>query len=209
MIKQLGGVARCRAARLAPWLAALLLAGCEAVFTPRPLGDAAVALDPAEWQATWVGPDMVITTTVLDAEAGVLQAAWIERGTQGATLEVVEGSIRATGEWTFANILDEKQGGDQADGEVRGEVAAAALESAPGPRFTWVRLEKRDRHLTVWSPNVEQFKRFVGDGRLPGEVTDDGVVLGELTEAQVRMINDPASNLLNWADPGMFVRIAD
>jgi hypothetical protein len=206
-----------RAIRLAPRLlgvfAALALVGCEAVYAPRPLGDEVVTLDPAEWQGTWLAPDMVITTTVLDGAAGRLQAAWIERGTAGATLEIVEGSVRASGDWTFANILDETESGPPAEApggaEPAAEGAAQVAGQGLGPRYVWLRVEKGENHLTLWSPNVEQFKILVGDGRLPGRVTDDGVELGELTPEQLRMINDPASNLLNWSDPAVFVRIAE
>jgi hypothetical protein len=194
--------------------AVVVLAGCEAVYTSQPLGDEVVVLDPAEWQGTWLAPDMVITTTVLDGAAGRLQAAWIERGTAGATLEIAEGSIRASGDWTFANILDETeeppgeaQGGEGGQGESEAGAAADVVPAAP--RYVWLRVEKGESHLTLWSPNVEQFKILVGDGRLPGRVTDDGVELGELSPEQLRMINDPASNLLNWADPAVFVRIAE
>jgi hypothetical protein len=182
------------ASRLLAALAALALAGCEAVYAPKPLGDEVVTLDPAEWQGTWLAPDMVITTTVLDGAAGRLQTAWIERGPAGATLEVVEGTIRSTGDWVFASTLDEPE---------------APADETTAPRYHWLRVEKGENHLTVWSPNVEQFKILVGDGRLPGRVTDEGVELGELTPEQLRMINDPASNLLNWADPAVFVRIIE
>lgn len=196
------------AAQYATWLASclavLLLAGCEAVYSPQPLGDTAVALDPAEWQGTWLAPDTVIITTVLDGEVGRLQTAWMERGPEGAKMEVVEGSIRATGEWTFANMLDDKRDAEQpAAGENEGETPADSE-----PVYSWLRLQKGQNHLTVWSPNVEQFKLFVGDGRLPGRVTDDGVVLGVLTPAQLALINDPASGLLDWNNPAVFVKIA-
>jgi hypothetical protein len=201
------------AARLARRLlgacAALALVGCEAVYSPEPLGDEVVTLDPAEWQGTWLAPDMVITTTVLDGAAGRLQTAWIERGTAGATLEVVEGTLRATGDWTFANILDDAEAEAPADAPADAEGKAPDAEQVTEPRYVWVRVEKGENHLMVWSPNVEQFKVLVGDGRLPGRVTDDGVVLGELTPEQLRMINDPAANLLNWADPAVFVRIGE
>lgn len=197
------------AARFAPLLmtglAALVLAGCEAVYSPRPLGDTLVTLDPAEWQGTWIGPDMVIITTVLDGAAGRLQTAWIERGPGGAKLEVVEGSVRATGDWIFANTLEEKEDAEAPPVEADG--TATGMDA--GPRYTWLRLQKGQNHLTAWSPNVEQFKIFVGDGRLPGRVTDDGVVLGELTPAQLALINDPASGLLDWNNPAVFVRIAE
>jgi hypothetical protein len=191
------------AAWLAPCLAVLLLAGCEAVYSPQPLGDPAVALDPAEWQGTWLAPDTVIITTVLDGEAGRLQTAWMERGPDGAKMEVVEGSIRATGDWAFANTLDEKE--DAEAPPVEAEGTAADVDT--GPRYTWLRLQKGENQLTAWSPNVEQFKVFVGDGRLPGRVTDDGVELAELTPAQLALINDPASGLLDWSNPAVFVRI--
>ena len=201
------------AARLAPRLlgafAVLVLVGCEAVYTPKPLGDEVVMLDPAEWQGTWLAPDMVITTTVLDGAAGRLQTAWIERGPSGVTLEVVEGSIRSTGDWTFANILDDVEAEARADTPVAAQGETAGAEQGTEPRYFWVRVEKSEKHLTLWSPNVEQFKILIGDGRLPGRVTDDGVVLGELTPEQLRMINDPAANLLNWADPAVFVRIVE
>jgi hypothetical protein len=218
------GVVGC-AARLAPWplaaLAVLVLAGCDAVYMPGPVGDEVVTLDPAEWQGTWLAPDMVITTTVLDGAAGRLQAAWIERGDAGATLEIVEGSIRSSGDWVFASFLDETEdpGGDTPAPEAQAEVPAAGPEGPQGeaaelvpkmePRFLWVRVEKGENHFTLWSPNVEQFKILVRDGRLAGRVTDDGVELGELSPEQLRMINDPASNLLNWADPAVFVRILE
>ena len=230
------GVVGC-VVRLAPRLlgacAALALVGCEAVYMPTPVGDEVVPLDPAEWQGTWLAPEMVITTTVLDGAAGRLQAAWIERGDAGATLEVVEGSIRTSGDWVFASFLDatgdpgreapapdvqagETQSGTgQGEAGAPGEAPAAALDESTGvgqettPRYVWLRVEKGENHLMLWSPNVEQFKILVRDGRLPGRVTDDGVELGELSPEQLRMINDPASNLLNWADPAVFVRILD
>ena len=138
MQMQTGGARRAMllAPRLLAGLAALALAGCEAVYTPRPLGDEVVTLDPAEWQGTWLAPDMVITTTVLDGAAGRLQAAWIERGTAGATLEIVEGSVRASGDWTFANILDETESEPPAEAPGGAEPAAegaAPVASAGGP----------------------------------------------------------------------------
>jgi hypothetical protein len=88
---------------------ALLLAGCDAVFAPAPLGESTLSLNPGEWQGSWLASDMVVTTTVLDKDKGLLQAAWIERGAEGATLEVVEGYMRISGDMIFANVRDDNE----------------------------------------------------------------------------------------------------
>ncbi len=167
----------------------LLLVGCDAVFTPAPLGNTVVQLEPEEWQGTWLAPDMVVITTVLDKDKGRLQAAWVERGKDGASLEVVESLIRTSGDMMFANIRDDNENGE--------------------PRYVWLSLDKDENHFTVWSPNLEQFRLAIADGSLPGKETDDGVVLGELEPKHLEMIIDPATGLLNWKDPGVFVRVGD
>jgi len=169
--------------------AGIILAGCDAVFTPEPLGEEVVVLNAEEWQGTWLGGDMVVVTTVLDPDKGLLQAAWIERSESGARLEVVESSIRSSGELVFANIEDNNENVEQ--------------------RYHWLRIDKEDRRMTIWGPNLEQFKLMVADGRLPGKESDDGVVLGKLGPEHIAMINDPSMNLLDWKDPGVFFRIAD
>jgi hypothetical protein len=61
----------------------------------------------------------------------------------------------------------------------------------------------------MWSPNVEQFKALIKDGKLPGKVTEDGMLLGELKLETIEMIDDPSTNLLNWKDPNIFIRIGN
>ena len=167
----------------------LVAAGCDAVWSPEPLGDTVLTLEAEEWQGTWLASDMVITTTVLDRDKGLLQVAWIERGEKGADLELIEGSIRASGELVFANILDSNEN----------------VET----RYSWLLLDKSDNALKVWAPNLEQFKAMVTKGDLPGAVTEDGVVLGKLTSEHLELIGRPSSNLLDWKDPGVFTRVGD
>jgi len=167
----------------------LFLTGCEAVYAPAPIGETVVKLNVEEWQGTWLASEMVITTTVLDPEQGLLQAAWIERGEEGAKFEVMEGQVRDSGGLLFANIKDDNEEGVL--------------------RYLWLRVEKSDTHFTLWSPDITQFKAMIEDGSLPGEVIEDGVVLGELKPEHIALINDPATKLLDWKDPAVFVRIAD
>ena len=167
--------------------AIFFLASCESVLTTEPMGDTVVQLSPEEWQGTWLHHEAVVTTTVLDEDSGLLQAAWIERGEDGSDMEVSKGTVRATGDKTFFVTRDEDQ----------------------NELFHWARVKKGENYLIMWSPNVEQFRILVNDGKLPGEVTESGVVLGELKPETIEMIDDPSANLLEWKNPDIFVRIGD
>ena len=72
------------------------LTACEAVLTKQPLGGEVVILDEQTWQGNCLGDEVVLVTTVLDAEKGILQAAWLERGLDGARFESFTGNIRQT-----------------------------------------------------------------------------------------------------------------
>lgn len=164
----------------------VFLAGCESVLTTQPIGDTVVQLSPEQWQGTWLHHDAVFTTTVLDKDKGSLQASWIEQSEVGIEMEVAEGTVRATGDMTFFVTKDKTK-----------------------ELFHWARVEKGDNYLIMWSPNVEQFKVLINDGRLPGKVTEGGVLLGELKPEAIQMIDDPTANLLEWKDPDIFIRIAN
>ena len=116
-----------------------------------------------------------------------MQAAWIERREDGSGMEVVKGTVRVTGDKMFFVMRDENQ----------------------KELFHWARVEKGDNYLIMWSPNVEQFKILIKNGKLPGEVTEDSVVLGELKPETIEMIDDPSVNLLEWKDPDIFIRIGN
>ncbi len=167
----------------------LFFVGCDAVFTPEPLGDEIVQLNIEEWQGTWLAPEMVVITTVLDRDKGRWQTAWMERGLDGAEMKVLEGTVRATGDIMFINTRDDNP-------NVK-------------PRYLWMVLDKSEDYFTVWTANLEQFRAMIANGRLPGKETEDGVVLGELSPEHLEMIADPSTNLLNWKNPGVFIRVGD
>jgi len=165
----------------------IFLAGCESVLTTQPMGETVVQLNPEQWQGTWLHPEAVVTTTVLDKDNGLLQASWVERREDGIHMEVAKGTVRATGDKMFFVTRDENQ----------------------KELFHWARVQKEDNYLIMWSPNVEQFKTLITNGKLPGEVTEDSVVLGELKPEAIEMIDDPSANLLEWKDPDIFIRIGN
>jgi len=182
----------------------LALAGCEAVFTEQPIGDEAVQLDPATWQGTWLSEEIVLLTTVVNAEKGQLQAAWVERGPDGARFEAVTGTVRRAGEALFLTMEHERSTeAEVAEGEP-GELAVSS------PEYFWARIENDGRRAILWWPNVEQFRLAVDEKKLPGVIKHDkDVVLGPLDAGQLTLIGSPASNLLQWSQPVTFIRVGD
>ena len=229
-----GNTARFALLRMALLLALLLssmvLGGCNAVLVERPIGDVVVKLDPATWQGTWVNEEVVILTTVLDGEKGLLQAAWVERGAEGegARFESVTGTVRQTGDMIFLSL--EKEPAEElgttaapvtevpaADAPATDAPAmAAAATPAPvtdvavPPEYTWARIDNNGKRIILWLPDVEHFQQAVQDGRLPGTVREDeDVMLAPLAPAQLELINSPAGNFLSWSEPQVFVRIGN
>lgn len=187
-------------------LFAASLGACDSVLVPEPIGDEAVALEAADWQGTWVSGEIVLMTTVLDAEAGIVQAAWMERYQDGARLETFEGQVRRTGDWVFLSMPDPDP--ERNDTAAPGEEAAALAE--PAVEYLWARILNDGRTALLWWPRAEAFRAAVQDGRLPGSIGEgNDMRLGELTAEHLDLINAPESGLLGWQEPMVFVRIGD
>ncbi len=196
-------------------LSLLGLAACESVFVEQPLGDEVVVLDKALWEGQWTNGEAVITTTVMDAEKGILQAAWVERGQDGAKLEMATGFVRKTGDVIYLNLpnddaehSDGLKASDASDAEPSKSLASGRGSS--GAEYHWARLVLDEHRALMWWPNQERFRAAVKAGNLPGSIKEDkDVVLGELSKEQEQMINSPEANLLSWTEPLVFVRIGD
>jgi len=197
-------------------IAGLCLSGCEAVFTRQPVGEETVKLDPQVWQGTWLSDEIVVLTTVLDGENGVLHAAWVERAAEGARFETVTGSVRRTGDMLFLN-MEHRQ---VEDGQP--EVGAASGRDTEGPKedtgenmpagaeFYWARIENDGRRAVLWWPDVEQIRLAVKAGQLPGTIKQDqDVILEPLDASRLARIGSPESSLLKWSQPVIFIRIGD
>ena len=172
---------------------AILLTGCSAVYAPEPLGDRAVQLD-SSWAGSWLSDDATVTTTVIDAEKGLLQFAWLEAKSGSIEMNSYRVALRSRGETIFANVHDD--------------------QTKHG--YHWFLVEKKsDRLVLVWGPDAEQFVTAISEEKLPGTVLkpddpdSDDVVLGELEPEHLDRIIDPASGLVDWKDPLVLVRVAD
>ncbi len=181
-------------------LTCVCLTACESVFVTQPLGDDVVVLEEKLWQGQWSNGEMVLTTTIIDAEKGILQAAWVERGELGGELEMATGYVRRTGAVTYLNLPNFDS--DAPPAEDSGE--NKPLE------YHWALLQHDEHHAILWWPNQNRFRDAVKAGILPGSIKEDqDVLLGKLSEAQLQRINTPEANLLNWTEPLVFVRIGD
>ncbi|MEJ8568053.1 hypothetical protein [Elongatibacter sediminis] len=180
---------------------AVLLSGCSSVFVTEPVGETVEPLQIEQWQGSWTSGEFVLMTTVLEAETGLLEAAWLERGDAGARMERYEGQVRRTGDWLFINMTEPNQSAPAPDGE-EAEVTV--------PEYLWARLSNDGRTVLMWWPSPEAFRTAVRDDRVPGVIKDDDDVrLEPLTPEQLAWINDPGSGLLSWQEPMVFVRIGD
>ena len=184
-------------------LSFLWLTACESVFVTQPLGDEVVVLEEKLWQGQWSNGEMVITTTIINAEKGILQAAWVERGQLGGELKVATGYVRRTGDVIYLNLpnFDSEALPDEDTGEAE---LPEALE------YHWARLHHDGHRAILWGPDQNRFRDAVKTGTLPGSIKEDqDVLLGKLNEEHVRSINSPEANLLTWTEPLVFVRIGD
>ena len=192
-----------------------LFAGCDVVLTQKPVGDEVVALDKATWEGTWLGGEIVVLTTVLDAENGVLQAAWVERGSEGARFETVTGTVRRTGELTFLNMQQEQFGeGTQETDAGTGAAGSAGAESSNAGsavlpvEYVWARVDNDGQRILMWWPDTEAIRTAVSAGTFPGQLeNDDDVLLGPLTAEQLQAINAPGSAYLEWSEPVSLTRV--
>lgn len=176
------------------------LTACESVFVEQPMGDEVVVLDKALWQGQWSTGEVVITTTIIDADKGILQAAWLERREQGAEMEMATGYVRKSGEVIYLNLPNYD----------RDELTKPDTDEEKRPEYHWARLALDEHRAVLWWPDQENFRDAVKAGTLPGTIKDDeDVVLGKLNAEQLQLISSPAANLLNWTEPLVFVRIAD
>jgi len=174
-----------------------------------------VKLDPAIWQGTWLSDEVVMVTTVMDADNGVLQAAWVERGPEGARFESETGVVRSTGDWLFLNMVHEPpdESGSAASADTADQPdknSESNDEERQQPEYFWARVEHYGKRVVLWWPDTEAFRSAVSEGRIPGMIKEDkDVLVGPLEDSHMELINAPAGSLMNWSEPVVFIRIGD
>jgi hypothetical protein len=166
---------------------ALALAGCDYVASKHPVGETPLALEESEWEGAWLEGDSPVTVRVVDAKQGLLQAAWVEERDGEFVMDSVDVFLRRFEDWTFASFA----GVDQDE-----------------PNLLWGRLGRDDRNgLFLWWPRPEAFKRLVEEGRLPGTIDGDDVLLERLEAEHLAIIaSEEQGVLFEWDEPMTFYR---
>jgi hypothetical protein len=168
----------------------VILAGCDSVWSPIPLGEAPLQLEESEWKGTWLHADGALTVRVVDAGQGRIEVGSVEEKKGSLVLETVEIHLRKAGEWiiaSFADVEDEAEGG--------------------APRYLWGRLERDGEQVFLWWPRPAEFRRLVEAGLLPGNVEGGDVILGTLEDEHLAVIlSEEHGILFEWDAPMAFHR---
>jgi hypothetical protein len=147
---------------------ALLVAGCNVVYSARPVGETPVVIVPEEWEGTWIHHEGAVTVVVVDKDKGLLEVGWVEAKQNRLVFESYRAQLLQSGEWLFGNVPD-----------TNGK-----------KRYFWGRLKKQARQLILWVPDVARVKALVAQGKLPGRIEKNGedVVLDGLDAKQLAAI---------------------
>ena len=157
------------------------------------MGEKAAVLDPEEWNGTWTGSEMssgsISRIKVIDEKNGILQVAVIEDDKDKLELSVMKIHVRESGGWQFYTLDEE----DEDDSKL----------------YNWGRIEKDDKQIIVWQPDVSKFDDLVEQKILPGDIDEKGnVILGKLTTEHYKLITSGEKGvLLDWEEPFAYFRL--
>lgn len=170
---------------------AVLASACTVVTTAEPLGTHPVALEPAEWDGTWLHAEGAVFLKVTDAAAGRMQLVALDEsdGDDALTARTIRVEVLGHDGWLFANLV---------------------VDEEPDTTY-WVRLKREGRQLLAWLPSPEAVAEVVRAGHLPGEVDEHGNVhLAPLDDAGLRVITDSTHGILvDWELPLALLRMSD
>jgi hypothetical protein len=168
-------------------LVALLLQGCANVLVDKPIGLEPSTITASEWDGSWFNPGGTLTVKVVDGDRGLIDIASIETKDDGLKMESHRLVLKEAGKWTLASMKADKD---------------------EGSGWLWGRIKKDEKQIIFWLPKVDEFKKLVTDGRLPGQIRDDNVILGKLTPAQLALItSDKAATLYHWDEPMVLMKL--
>jgi hypothetical protein len=161
--------------------------GCSMVTSSRPVGDTPVLLDPSDWEGTWTAADGgPVVVRVEDARKGRLRLAWME-GDREMALKTADVMLLKAGTWHFANLREETKEGP--------------------PAYLFARVKKEKGLLIIWPPRPEQFARLINDKVLPGTVSKEKILLGELGPEHMKIIvSEDRGVLFDWGNPIVLIR---
>ena len=169
--------------------AAIVAGGCSAVYSPVPVGNKPTDIErtQGEWEGTWMSAEGAMTVKVMEGSNGVLKIGWIRDGQGDLKHETASVFLRDGGGWTFASV--------RAQGETNGN------------RYVWGRIEKKERLVILWWPDVKKFRDLVRQGTIPGKMDGSDVVLGSLASNHLGLIASETNGVLfEWDEPTVLMK---
>jgi len=178
----------------------LTMSGCQDVLTTKPIGEKPSELKAEDWDGIWSNSKgEFCSIKVVDGKNGMLKMAclgWEEEEAKVSTLEL---QLREWGNCVFATAIS-----------LSTENSGSRDNSEGG--YSWARIKRDGNMLIFWMPNWDKFSSLVKNGKLPGKVinpqvdrSDISIDLGEPTPEHLEIF---ASDVYNWDDPAILVRIA-
>ena len=169
------------------WIMAITITGCNVVYTTQPIGERPSLIETSDWEGTWINEEKFLTFNVLDKAKGLLRISWIEKDQGQVKLESCKVHLLESGDWIFASIPDKDN----------------------PKQYLWGRIKQDGRQVVVWVPDSEKFKTLVEEGKLPGRVEDNNILLGNLTSEHLKLItSETAGVLFEWDEPIIFRRFS-
>jgi hypothetical protein len=164
----------------------LLLAGCNAVYSDKPVGETPVVVTPEEWEGTWAHKEGAVTVAVSDGAKGLLDVGWVEKKQGQLVFEHYRVQLLQSGRWMFGSTEDSKR----------------------PAHFVWGSIEKDGEQLILWTPNVARVRELVATGELRGRLLDDDVMVTDAAPGDIEKIMSLAVGAMDWERPLVFNRIA-
>jgi hypothetical protein len=167
-------------------LVALLMSGCNDVYSPTPFGDTKLELVPEDWEGTWLGEGGVYFVTKVDANDSSLHFAAVDKKDDEPVLGQSVMYLRKAGHWTFFSLPEEED----------------------ARRYTWGRIERVGETVILWGPDPYKFEKLVTEGVLPGIAHGGNVYLSDLDSSHYALIaSEKHGVLLYWDLPFILRRI--
>lgn len=196
------------AMRLTAAAAAILLAACDTVTSPVPLGEEPAVIDAAQWEGRWYNAEGHIDVKVVDAANGMVHLGYEDDG----DYEEMDLEVRRSGDWLFVNVTERDF--EESEGLATSPCSPAETlqpdlpecEDAP-PSYLWARVKNSGGAVIAWVPDPAVFSRLVDAGVLPGTLEEGNVVLGSLGPGHYRVITTGSHGVvLDWEHPMVLYR---
>jgi hypothetical protein len=156
----------------------VLMAGCASVvFSEQPLGERIAVFKPEEWNGIWVGNDGSFDRILItDAQNGMLAWGFKEKLCDPAPATKPD-QFRQSGSWYFLAARNSQV-------DARYQISAAFF---------------RDRNaLSLYSIDTARVREMVKQGRVPGYLDGEHVVLGQLEPTHYELLLSEKEPAFAW-----------